>query len=76
MGQLRPGKAHSRSPFDFAQGRLSASSEFPVNLSGVVEPRAAFLKESRICGRWLVQRVGNPEFARDDKGEGGASRGS
>jgi len=25
MGQLRPGKAHSRSPFDFAQGRLSAS---------------------------------------------------
>jgi hypothetical protein len=55
MGQLRPGKAHSRSPFDFAQGRLSASSEFPVNLSGVFEPRAAFLKESRIRGRWLVQ---------------------
>jgi hypothetical protein len=37
--------------------------------------RAAFLKESRIRGRWLVQRVGNPESARDDKGEGGASMG-
>jgi hypothetical protein len=43
----------------------------PDFLSGLVasaKPRAAFLKESRIRGRWLVQRVGNPESARDDKG--------
>ena len=45
----------------------SASSGFPVRLSGVVTARAAFIKESRIRGRWLVQLVGNPEFARDDK---------
>ena len=48
-------------PFDFAQGRLSAPSGFPVRLSDVVEPLAAFLKESRMRGRWLVQGVGNAE---------------
>jgi hypothetical protein len=45
----------------------SASSGFPVGLSDVVKPRAALLRESRIRVRWLVQRVGNPEFARNDK---------
>jgi len=44
--------------------------DFLSGLVASVKPRAAFLKESRIRGRWLVQRVGNPEFARDDKGEG------
>ena len=59
------------------QVRGSATSGFPVSLSGVGKPRAAFLKESRIRGRWLVQRVGNPEYAptarrgrRDDKVKG------
>ncbi len=69
--QLLGGRAHSRSPFDFAQGRLSATSEFPVKGRGVGRSRAAFLKESRTRGRWLVQRVGNPESARDDKVEDG-----
>ena len=45
--------------------------DFLSGLVASVKPRAAFLKESRIRGRWLVPRVGNPEFARDDKVEVG-----
>ena len=41
----------------------SATSGFPVRLHGVDRVHAAFLTESRIRGRWLVQRVGNPESA-------------
>jgi hypothetical protein len=54
-------RAGSRLPPDFLSGS-----------GGVVKPRAAFLKESRIRGRWLVQRVGNPESAPNDKPETGA----
>jgi hypothetical protein len=45
----------------------SASSGFPVRLNGFSEPHAAFLRESRIRGRFQSCVVGNPEFARDDK---------
>jgi len=58
-----------------AHGRTadpSASSRFPVSLSGVDEPRAAFLTESRIGGRGLVRRSRKPEFAPNDKLETGA----
>ena len=58
----------------WGQGALQVPRLPPDFLSGLVasvKPRAAFLEESRIRGRWLVPRVGNPEFARDDKVEGG-----
>jgi hypothetical protein len=58
----------------WGKGTLQVPRLPPDFLSGLVasvKPRAAFLKESRIRGRWLVQRVGNPEFVRDDKVEGG-----
>jgi hypothetical protein len=51
LWQLFRPKVNCRSPFDFAQGRLSASSGFPVGLRGVDGPHAAFLSESRIRGR-------------------------
>ena len=49
---LLPPQVELQVPFDFAQGRLSASSGFPVRLSGFGGFHAAFLKESRIRGRW------------------------
>jgi hypothetical protein len=45
----------------------SASSGFPVRLSGFGEPHTAFFRESRIRGRFESSVVGNPESARDDK---------
>jgi hypothetical protein len=41
----------------------SASSGFPVRISGFGEPHAAFLKESRIRGFFASSVVGNAEFA-------------
>jgi hypothetical protein len=46
----------------------SASSGFPVDVSGVGELHAAFFTESRTRGHIQGSVVGNPEFARDDKG--------
>jgi hypothetical protein len=52
MGQLRPGKAHSRSPFDFAQGRLSAPPGFPVEIGGVGDAHAR-RRGARAYERWI-----------------------
>ena len=47
---------------------------FPVELGGVGELHAAFLKESRTRGHCRCQVTGNPvRFGRDDKGYGGVS---
>jgi hypothetical protein len=57
-------------PRQAGTGRLPP--DFLSSLVASVKPRAAFLKESRIRGRWLVQRVGNPEYAPNDTGASGA----
>ena len=46
---------------------------FPVELGVISELHAAFLNESRARGHLECRVVGNPGFARDDKGEGGGA---
>jgi hypothetical protein len=47
----------------------SASSGFPVSLGGFAEPHSAFLREAAYVVVFESSVLGNPEFARDDKGE-------
>ena len=48
----------------------SASSEFPVGLSGFGEYHRLSSKKTAYVAVSESGVVGNPEFARDDKGEG------
>jgi hypothetical protein len=77
------GGVELRVPFDFAQGRLSATSGFPVRLSGSVSLMRLSSKKPAYVGVGESSVAGNPEFAptarrsrRDDKGEGGAFMGN